>query len=376
MEALRQVAAQRGIELPLNLGLNDGTYMPAACVDVLQRNAHRLGLRNYTTPNNDPLRETIADLDGVTPEHVFLRNGSGPILKQVVPHLIRTSIKASPKRIAKHLWNKSGFPVVTPKFTYSKVPKKGAEMGFTIHLVELGPENGWKLDVSQIDRHLRGGDGMVYIANPNNPTGNVLVTREQIIPLLKKYPRTWFWIDEAYVQYVDDSHHRFSDLVPKFNNLVVGRTFSFAYGLAGARIGYMLAPPGLVREMSGQLTNYRLGTLQEELAIAALRDEDHLPWLREECARERKHLIAGMSEHAGVECWDTEVNFVFARFTDGRTGAELKTRMAERGIATKCFEPFAGTTYHPYFRITLGTHEENAFFLEQFAEVMQVMRPR
>ncbi len=375
MEALRQVAAERGISLPLNLGLNDGTYMPAACVDVLTRNAHRLGLRNYTTANNDPLREAIAELDGVTPEHVFLRNGSGPILKQVVPQIISKAIKSSPRRIARHLMNKNGFPIITPKFTYSKVPAKASEMGLTVHLVELGPETGWKLDVAAIERHLKQGDSFVYIANPNNPTGNVLVTRDQIVPLLKKYPRSWFWIDEAYVQYVDESHRRFSDLVPKFNNLIVGRTFSFAYGLAGVRVGYMLAPPELVREMSGQLTNYRLGTLQEELAIAALQDADHLPWLREECARERQHLIDGMSPHAGVEVWDTQVNFVFGRFTDGRTGAALKARMAERGIATKCFEPFAGTTYEPYFRITLGTREENAFFLEQFAEVMQVMRP-
>lgn len=372
MEALQKAAEARGISLPLNLGLNDGTYMPASCVDVLQHNAHRLGLRNYTTANNDPLREVIAEIDGVTSEHVFLRNGSGPILKQVVPHIIKSSIKGSARRVLRHLANKNGFPIITPKFTYSKVPKKAAELGLTVHLVDIGPETDWKLDVAEIERRLMVQDGFVYIANPNNPTGNVLVTREQIVPLLKRFPKSWFWIDEAYVQYVDPEHRRFSDLVAKFDNLVVGRTFSFAYGLAGVRVGYMLAPPALVREMSGQLTNYRLGTLQEELAIAALRDQDHLPWLREECARERKHLLEGLSRFDGIEAWDTEVNFVFGRFTDGRTGAELKRRMAERGIGTKCFEPFAGVTYDPYFRITLGTHEENAFFLEQMEEVLEL----
>ena len=155
MEALRKAAEARGIALPLNLGLNDGTYMPAACIDVLQRNAHRLGLRNYTTANNDPLREVIAEIDGVTPEHVFLRNGSGPILKQVVPHIIKSSIKGSTRRVMRHLVNKNGFPIITPKFTYSKVPKKASELGLTVHLVELGPENGWTLDVAEIERRRR-----------------------------------------------------------------------------------------------------------------------------------------------------------------------------------------------------------------------------
>lgn len=369
MEALRKAAEARGITLPLNLGLNDGTYMPAACVDVLTRNAHRLGLRNYTTANNDPLREVIAEIDGVTPEHVFLRNGSGPILKQVVPHIIKSSIKGSTRRVVRHLVNKNGFPIITPKFTYSKVPKKASELGLTVHLVELGPENGWKLDVAEIERRLKVQDGFVYIANPNNPTGNVLVTREQIVPLLKRFPKSWFWIDEAYVQYVDPEHRRFSDLVAKFDNLIVGRTFSFAYGLAGVRVGYMLAPPAIVREMSGQLTNYRLGTLQEELAIAALQDQDHLPWLREECARERKHLLDGMAQFDGIEAWDTEVNFVFARFTDGRTGQWLKDELAKRGIAIKVLAPLAEASYDPYFRVTLGTEAENRFVVEQIIDI-------
>ena len=372
MEALQKAAAVRGIRLPLNLGLNDGTYMPQACVDVLQRHNNRLSLRNYTTANNDPLREAIAQVDGVTAEHVFLRNGSGPILKQVIPHVIKAAIKSSPRRMARHLMSKNGFPIITPSFTYSKVPAKASALGLTVHLLPLGPETGWKFDVGLLEQRLREQDSLVYIANPNNPTGSVLVNRDQIVPLLKRFPKSIFWIDEAYVQYVDESHRRFSDLVAKFDNLVVGRTFSFAYGLAGVRIGYMLAPPKLVREMSAQLTDYRLGSLQEELAIAAIQDPDHLPWLREECARERGFLLDGLSQFAGVEAWDTQVNFVFARFTDGRTGAELKRRMSERSIGVKCFEPFAGMTYEPYFRITLGTREENAFFLEQMAEVLKL----
>jgi len=360
-----------GVTLPLNLGLNDGTYMAESCVEVMKANCHRLALRNYTTGDNSPLRAAIAELDGVAPENVFLRNGSGPILKQVVPHLIKTSIKASARRMAKHVWNKEGYPIVTPWFTYSKVPKKAAELGLTVRLVPLGPHNDFTLDPAEIDARLQKGDGFVYIANPNNPTGNVLVTREQMEPLFAKYPDTWFWIDEAYVQYVDPSEHTyFSDLVTTYPNLIVGRTMSFAYGLAGVRIGYMLANPELVAEMDSQLTNYRLGTLAEELGVASLTDPDHLPWLREECARQRSYIRQSMAGLSGVESFDSQTNFVLCRFTDGRTGEWLKAELAKRGILIKTLASLAEANYEPYFRLTLGTQAENEFLMAHLAEVV------
>ena len=360
-----------GVTLPLNLGLNDGTYMPESCIEVLREHLTRTSLRNYTSPDNDPLRDAIAAVDGVRPEHIFLRNGSGPILKQVVPHLIRSEIKASPYRIAKHLVNKNGYPIITPWFTYSKVPKKAAGLGLTVHLLPMGPENGFQIDVEEIDRRLQGGDGLVYIANPNNPTGNVLVTREQMEPLFKKYPKSWFWIDEAYVQYVDPNKHQyFSDLVPKYDNLIVGRTFSFAYGMAGVRIGYMLANPGLVKEMDGQITNYRLGTLPEALGVAAVNDPDHLPWLREECERQRSFIRQSLADLDCIELYDSETNFVFGRILDGRTGDWLKAEMKKRGILIKSLAPLAQASYEPYFRLTLGTEEENRWLVEELRAVL------
>lgn len=364
------VTPPEGVTLPLNLGLNDGTYMAQSCVEVMTSNAHRLALRNYTSADNDPLREAIAEQDGVSPDNVFIRNGSGPILKQVIPHLIKSEILKSPRRIARHVISKDGCPIITPWFTYSKVPKKAAELGLTVRLVPLGPENNFKLDVAEIDARLKKGDGLVYIANPNNPTGNVLVTREQMEPLFAKYPKTWFWIDEAYVQYVDPNKHQyFSDLVPKYPNLIVGRTFSFAYGLAGVRIGYMLANPDLVGKMSGQLTNYRVGTLQEQLGVAAITDPDHLPWLREECERQRSFIRQSLAGVKGIETFDSEANFVFARFTDGRTGQWLKDELAKRGIAIKVLAPLAEASYDPYFRVTLGTEAENRFVVEQIIDI-------
>jgi len=363
--------APEGVTLPLNLGLNDGTYAPQACLDVLRGYTERTDFRNYSSPDNAPLREAIARVDQVEPDNVFLHNGTGPILKLAIPYLLKQRVLDSPRRILRHAIKRDGFPIITPRFTYSKVPKKAAEGGMHVDMLPLDPGNDFRFDVNRLERRLERGAGLVYIVNPNNPTGNLLVKREQIIPLMQRFPEARFWIDEAYVHYVDpESHDYFASLVPRFDNLLVSRTFSFAYGLAAVRIGYLLAKPSFVDELERQLTNYRLGILQEKLGVAALDDPDHLPFIREQCRRGREQLYAGLARFAGVQTFPSRANFILCRFTDGRRGAELQTKLSQRGIAIKVFAPANGQTYDAYFRLTLGLPAENEFLLAQMAEIL------
>ena len=367
----QRATAPAGVSLPLNLGLNDGTYAPQRCLDVLRRYTERTDFRNYSTPDNAPLREAIARVDGVAPENVFLHNGTGPILKQAIPYLLKQRVLDSPRRMVRHLLKHDGLPIITPRFTYSKVPKKAAEGGMHVDMLPLDPGDDFRFDVSRLERRLERGPGLVYIVNPNNPTGNLLVERAQIIPLLERFPEARFWLDEAYVHYVDDAEHPyFSSLVQRYPNLLVSRTFSFAYGLASIRIGYLLAKQSFVAELDKQLTDYRLGTLQEELAIAALEDPEHLPFVREQTRLAREQLYAGIARLTGVQSFPSVANFILCRFTDGRRGAELKTKLGQRGIAIKTFEPGIGQSYDAYFRLTIGLPAENEFLLAQMAEVL------
>ncbi|PRQ05034.1 Histidinol-phosphate aminotransferase 2 [Enhygromyxa salina] len=360
-----------GVTLPLNLGLNDGTYAPQRCLEVLRRYSERTDFRNYSSPDNTPLREAIARADGVEPENVFLHNGTGPILKLAIPYLLKQRVLDSPRRVLRHVVKRDGFPIITPRFTYSKVPKKAAEGGMHVDMLPLDPGDDFSFDVDRLERHLERRLGLVYIVNPNNPTGNVLVTREQMIPLIERFPEARFWIDEAYVHYLDpDAHEYFADLVGRYPNLMVSRTFSFAYGLAAVRIGYLLAKPSFVTALEKQLTNYRLGTLQEQIGVAALEDPEHLPFIREQARLGRAQLYAGLAKFAGLQAFPSQANFVLCRFTDGRRGAELKSKLEQRGISIKVFEPANGQTYDAYFRLTLGLAAENEFLLAEMADVL------
>jgi histidinol-phosphate aminotransferase len=350
---------------PLNFGLNEGTFMPLACVELLRGlTGDRLALRRYGSPDNAMLRAAIARSVGVSAPHVFVREGSGAILRQVIPHLIKKAILSRPSRIVRHAINKSGYPLVTTHFTYSKVPQGGAKVGLTLEIVPLS-ENGFRLDEKALCQRLEKRDGLVYLANPNNPTGNVLIGKDGVERLARRFPGSLFWIDEAYVQYIDPREHAHLGALPaSCPNVIVSRSFSFAYGLAAARVGCMLAAPALVAEMDAQLAPYRVGALPEALAIAALEDRDHLPWLRAFCARERAVLRDGLSTLGNVESFDSQVNFVLCRFTDGRSAAPFARRLAAKGFTIKVFEPLGRYSFEPYFRVTLGTSEENVRFLE------------
>ncbi len=362
---------ERPLSLPLNLGLNDGTICPQRCIDVMQAHSARTSLRHYTTPDNDPLREVIASHDSVGVDNIYLAHGSGPLLKQCVPFLIKKKITASPTRIVRHLVRRSGFPIITGRLTYFKVPLKGANAGLTVKLLPLGPETSFALRLEDVEATLKKGDGLVYICNPNNPTGQLMLEREQIEHLLQRYPKSLFWVDEAYVQYLAPARYQsVSELVREHSNLLVSRTFSFAYGMAGVRMGYLLTSAERVRAFEQQVTNYRFGTLQEQLATAALQDTEHLPQLREMTARDRAEVTERLRSYRGVEAYDSMTHFILARFTDGRTGPWLGEELKARGVRIKTFKPIGKETYDEFFRITLGMRQENAFLLHHLDELL------
>jgi len=365
------VAPTESLRLPLNLGLNDGTYAPQACVDVLKQFADRTSFRNYSNASHDELRHALAKIDDVDSENIFLHNGTGPILKLAIPFLVRQRILASPVRIARHLLSGNGYPLITPSLTYSKIPRKAKEAGLRVHFLPLSPTSGFQLDLDRLESTLKQHPGVVYLVNPNNPTGNILILREQLIRLLERYPQSRFWIDEAYVQYLDPREFpNFSNLVPRFSNLLVSRSFSFAYGLAAARIGYLLASKSFVRELESKLTDYRLGSVQEQLALAAIHDAEHLSFIRETNTQAVNYLRTEINKFPGLETAPSHANFVLCRFTDSRTGAWLSKQLLDRQIRIKTFEAHGSLRFDSYFRITTGLPEENRYLVEQLKQLL------
>jgi histidinol-phosphate/aromatic aminotransferase/cobyric acid decarboxylase-like protein len=135
-------------------------------------------------------------------------------------------------------------------------------------------------------------------------------------------------------------------------------------------MGYLLASKELVAQFQAQGTDYRFGTLHEALAIAALTDKNHLPELRAMTAQHREEVSSCLRSVPGIEVFESHTHYIFARFTDGRTGAWLAKELEKRGILIKVISPVPDRRFDEYFRITLGLSAENDFLCANLRDIL------
>lgn len=366
-----QVNQGRAAPPPVDMALNHGTYCSEQCMGIMRRHDSNVSLRSYPASDNGDLLRALAADAGVMPENVLVANGSGPLLKTCIPFLIEQKIRGSVLRTARFLLKRVAYPIITTRLTYSKVPAAGVRVGLRCELLPMGPHDGFALDVEMLESRLSRQDGLVYLCNPNNPTGNVLIKRRELEPLLTRFPDSFFFIDEAYVHYLAEGRDtRMTDLVLDHPNLAVLRSFSFAYGLASVRVGYAVADRQVVAQMEAKLTPHRVGQLAAELTIASLQDRDHLAFVRRETARERARLIAAMGGHEGLEPYPSQTNFILCRVHGRWSGRKLHDALLARGVKVKFFEPFGDERYDEYLRVTVGLPAENDWFIKQLDAVM------
>lgn len=370
-QAWKVDTSHAAVTLPIDMALNHGTYCSERCSQVMRRYDSNQSLRIYPAADNGDLRRALAKDAGVEPGNVLVANGSGPLLKTCIPHIIETKIKQSPARVLRYLLKQVAYPIITTRLTYSKVPAAGVRQGLKCILLPLEPENGFALDIGVLEAQLSHQDGVVYLANPNNPTGNVLITRTQLEKLLGRFPNSIFFIDEAYWHYLPERPEtRVSDLVLRFPNLVVLRSFSFAYGLAAIRVGHAIADAKWIEQFETKLTPHRVGALATDLVIASLEDREHLDFVRRENAKERAKLIAGIDRHKALTSFPSEANFILCQTQKPWTGRKIYDALLARGVKVKYFEPFGDERYDEYFRVTVGIPEENAQFMTQLDAIM------
>ena len=170
---------------------------------------------------------------------------------------------------------------------------------------------------------------MVYLCNPNNPTA-MLVDPQALRTLSSTLPaETVLLVDEAYNELTDHPRQNtMLDLVATGRNVIVSRTFSKIYGLAGMRIGYALSTPPNAERINSNIMTIDLGTAALAAAIASLNDEAFMAFSKNRIL-EGKGMILDAARKAGLEVLPSQANFVFVRVPDANA---VKARMAERGI--------------------------------------------
>lgn len=298
-------------------------------------------LRLYPDPQSTQLREALADYHRVSPDQIFVGNGSDEVLAHAFAALLKQSESLR-------------FPDVT----YSFYPVYCRLLGIDYETVPL--DAGMRV---RVDDYL-GRDGPVIVANPNAPTG-IALARTEIARLAGGRSEAAVVVDEAYVDFGAETA---VPLIRDHPNLLVVQTLSKSRALAGLRVGYAIGDAGLIEALTrvkDSFNSYPLGRLAQAGAIASLGDEAYFQQTRSAVMRNRDSLTAGLVR-LGFEVLPSSANFVFARHPDHQ-GEALAAALRARAVLVR---RFAAPRIADFLRITVGAEAELGRLLEALGEIV------
>lgn len=336
---------------PVKLSSNENPWgmAPAARAAMAEaaNSAHR-----YPDGASAALREAIAELHGLDPARVVCGTGSDELL-QLLPTL----------------YCKPGDSVVHVRHGFMVYPiaarRAGAEP-------LAAPDVRYTADVDAILETVRDDTRVVFLANPNNPTGT-MISRAEVARLHANLRAdVILCVDQAYAEYLDDPDPDGGlALARTAPNVVATRTFSKIYGLGGARVGWATGPADVIAALDKTRAPFSVSSVAQAGALAALADQDFVARCRADNARERARLTDAVNAHGnrGLSAIPSQANFVLVACPeDGpHTAAAIRDGLLARGFITRHL-PGQGLPHA--LRISVGTAEENAGVIAALAVVL------
>ncbi len=294
----------------------------------------------YPDDHADLLIEALARNDGVNADQILLGAGSGEILKICATAFTGTLVVADPtfEAIAGH------------------AKRRGAEV------VKVPLTDTFAHDLPKMIA--AASSSLIYLCNPNNPTASITPKDEVKDFITKTPPETTILVDEAYHHYVESpDYESVVPLIKDHPNLIVARTFSKIYGMAGMRCGYAITQPATIERMRPHQLSDSVNILALVAASASIADADHVPEGRKRNSETRKFATDALAS-AGFESIPSHANFVMVNLK--RPVVPVIKAMNERKVKIGRLFP----TLPNHMRLTIGRKAEMAAFLSAFREVM------
>ncbi len=290
------------------------------------------------------LVQKIAEYEGLTPEHILLDAGSSPLLLAAAMHFGQRG------------------SIITGDPSYADLPRKAEKFKAPIVAVPLTAD--YKLDLDAMERKIDARTALVYICNPNNPTGTQLDTAKLRAFTARVSPKTPVLIDEAYIDYLPDPRGAsLMAAVKQGQNVLVARTFSKLYGFAGLRVGYLVGQPELIKTLS-QFAQGPMSISAPAIRAAVVSYQDQA-FMQEALAKTlaSKQFLYDTLKREGYEYIPSVTNFVlFPLKMDGKRFVE---EMGKRGVSIRNWE-FGGKQW---CRVSIGRMDEMQAFAEAFTQV-------
>ena len=332
--------AKAGPHTPVRLSANENPYGPSPLALDAMRDAMKLAWR-YPDEAADALVESIARLHSVSTDQVILGDGSSEILK-----LAAAAYLGGPRKLA----------MADPTFEaigfYARAA--GAET------VKVPLDSAYAHDLSKM---VAANAGLIYICNPNNPTASI-TPKQRLRAFLDALPQTTMVLmDEAYHHYAESADYESTvPLVAIRPNLIVSRTFSKIYGMAGLRCGYAIAQRDVIRRLQQQAAWDSTNVIALAAARASLADPRQVTEGRRRNSETKRELVGSLNK-LGYKVIPSEANFIMIEMR--RDVKPVITTLRDRGVQVGRLFP----ALPQHLRVTIGKPEQMQQFLEAFRAV-------
>ena len=335
-----------GIQNSVKLASNENPLGPSVkAMKALQQSIMvsdiSTGLNRYPDGSGYYLKKALAERLSINEEEVILGNGSNELLDIAV----RTFIQPGDEAVMAH-----------PSFVVYSMSVQ-AQGGKSVQI----PLKDYIHDLDAMADAVTTRTKILFISNPNNPTGTIN-KKEEFNRMMKRIPDGVLIVaDEAYIEYVMDPEY--ADSMKHFRDgrdILILRTFSKIYGLAGLRIGYGFAQKNIVTEMNKLRPPFNTNSLSQKAALHALQDDEHVRTSRSVNAQGKEFLYAQL-ETLGIKYVPTEANFIYIPLE--QNAGELYNKLLREGIIVRPMGPRE-------IRVTIGLPEENKRFIEALKKVL------
>src|SRR5881227_520083 len=327
----------------VRLSANENPYGP--CPKALEAITNSFGLAcRYPDEHNNLLIDKLAKLNGVNHDQILLGDGSGEILKLC----------------AETFTGKTRGTLVAADPTFEAILEQATANGAEV--VKMPLTSTFTHDLPKMLSAAKA--GLIYVCNPNNPTASI-TPKDELRDFIAKTPReTVILVDEAYFHFADSpDYESVIPLVKEHPNLIVSRTFSKIYGMAGLRCGYCVAQKETIKRMRRNQMWDSVNCMALAAAIASLDDLDHVP-TGQRLNREAKQFTTSELEKMGYKSIPSQANFIM--FDCKRSVVPIIKAMKERNVRVGRLFPALPN----HMRLTIGKKTEMETFLAAFREVM------
>ena len=346
---ISQLKREKGISRIIKLASNENPFPPAKkVIKALRDSLTEINL--YPDGNGYYLRNELAKRAKLKRDNIILGNGSSEVISMALETFV------SP-----------GEEVIIPEpsfIIYNGLIKLRDALPIII------PLKNYKLNLPGMLKAINKKTKMVILCNPNNPTGTI-IKKEELKKFINGISKNIIILsDEAYLEYVEDRN--FGSAFPYLKsekNVIIARTFAKSSSLAGLRIGYGIAKTDIIDEMNKVRPPFNTSSLAQVAALTALKDKEHLKRTKENNKEEKKYLYKNLGE-LGLSYIPTQTNFICINLE--RDAKLVCQKLEKEGVIIRDMSNF---NLPNFVRVTIGTHQENLFFVKKLKKILHTFHP-